>query len=61
MIEHASRFAERGTRFIFEPGQGLPVAAVANARQLLRAVETRPDLACHAPTMRSYLERYGER
>ena len=41
--------------------EGLPVAAVANARQLLRAVETRPDLAPHAPAMRSYLERYGER
>ena len=41
--------------------EGLPVAAVANARQLLRAVETRPDLARHAPAMRSYLERYGER
>ena len=41
--------------------EGLPVAAVANARQLLRAVETRPDLASHAPPMRSYLERYGER
>ena len=41
--------------------EGLPVAAVANARQLLRAVETRPDLAPHAPSMRSYLERYGER
>ena len=40
--------------------EGLPVAAVANARQLLRAVETRPDLARHAPAMRSYLERYGE-
>ena len=41
--------------------EGLPVAAVANARQLLRAVETRSDLARHAPAMRSYLERYGER
>ena len=40
--------------------RGLPVTAVANARQLLRAVETRPDLAPHAPAMRSYLERYGE-
>ena len=40
---------------------GVPVAAVANARQLLRAVETRPDLARHAPAMRSYLGRYGER
>ena len=40
--------------------RGLPVAAVANARQLLRAVEERPDLARHAPAMRSYLERYGE-
>ena len=27
----------------------------------VRAVETRPDLARHAPAMRSYLERYGER
>ena len=41
--------------------EGLPVAAVANARQLLRAVETRPNLAPHAPSMRSYLERYGDR
>ena len=40
---------------------GLPVAAVASAAQLLRAVETRPDLARHAAAMRSYLERYGER
>ena len=41
--------------------RGLPVAAVATARQLLRVVESRPDLATHAPAMRSYLERYGER
>lgn len=41
--------------------RGLPVAAVASARQLLRAVEARPDLARYAPAMRSYLERYGER
>ena len=41
--------------------RGLPVAAVASARQLLRAVETRPELARYAPAMRSYLERYGER
>lgn len=41
--------------------RGLPVAAVANARQLLRVVERRPDLAPHAPAMRAYLERYGER
>ena len=41
--------------------RGLPVAAVANARQLLRVVEGRPDLAPHAPAMRAYLERYGER
>ena len=40
--------------------RGLPVAAVANATQLLRVVETRPDLAPHAPAMRGYLERYGE-
>jgi len=40
---------------------GLPVAAVANARQLLRAVESRPDLAPHAPAMQTYLERYGDR
>ena len=40
---------------------GLPVAAVANATQLLRAVEARPDLAHHAPAMRSYLDRYGDR
>ena len=40
---------------------GLPVAAVANATQLLRAVEERTDLAPHAPAMRSYLERYGDR
>ena len=25
MIEHASQFAERGTPFIFDPGQGLPM------------------------------------
>jgi adenosine kinase len=24
MIEHASQFAERGTSFMFDPGQGLP-------------------------------------
>ena len=41
--------------------RGLPVVAVANARQLLRVVERRPDLAPHAPAMRAYLERYGER
>ena len=41
--------------------RGLPVAAVASAGQLLRVVETRPDLAPHAPAMRGYLERYGER
>ena len=41
--------------------EGLPVAAVANARQLLRAVEMRPLLAPHAAAMRAYLERYGER
>ena len=41
--------------------RGLPVAAVANARQLVRVVEGRPDLALHAPAMRGYLERYGER
>lgn len=41
--------------------EGLPVVAVASARQLVRAVETRPDLARYAPAMRSYLERYGER
>ena len=40
--------------------RGLPVAAVATATQLLRVVEARPDLAAHAPAMRSYLERYGE-
>ena len=40
---------------------GLPVAAVASASQLLRAVEERTDLAPHAPAMRSYLERYGDR
>ena len=40
---------------------GLPVAAVANAAGLLRAVEARPDLASFAPSMRSYLERYGDR
>ena len=40
---------------------GLPVAAVANARQLLRAVEARPDLAPHAHAMRAYLARHGER
>ena len=40
---------------------GLPVAAVANAVGLLRAVEARPDLASFAPAMRSYLERYGDR
>lgn len=41
--------------------RGLPVAAVASARQLVHAVETRPDLARYAPAMQSYLERYGER
>ena len=41
--------------------RGLPVAAVANARQLLRVVETRPDLTPHAPAMRTYFDRYGER
>ena len=41
--------------------EGLPVAAVASARQLVHAVETRPGLARYAPAMRSYLERYGER
>ena len=40
---------------------GLPVAAVANATQLLGAVEARPDLAHHAAAMRSYLDRYGDR
>ena len=40
---------------------GLPVAAVANASQLLRAAEARPELAPHAPAMRSYLARYGDR
>ena len=40
---------------------GLPVAAVASATQLLRAVGARPDLAPHAPAMRDYLERYGDR
>ena len=40
---------------------GLPVAAVASATQLLRAVETRPGLAPHAPAMRDYLRRYGDR
>ena len=39
---------------------GLPVAAVANATQLLRAVEARPNLAHHAAAMRSYLDRYGD-
>ena len=41
--------------------RGLPVAAVANARQLLGVVERHPELAPHAPSMRAYLERYGER
>ena len=41
--------------------RGLPVTAVANATQLLRAIATRPDFARHAPTMRAYLDRYGER
>ena len=39
----------------------LPVAAVASATQLLRAVEARRDLAPHATAMRRYLERYGDR
>lgn len=41
--------------------RGLPVAAVASAAQLLRVVGSRPGLARHAPAMRAYLERYGER
>ena len=41
--------------------EGVRVAAVATAAQLLRAVEARPDLAGHAGAMRGYLERYAER
>ena len=40
---------------------GVPVVAVAGATRLLRAVEARPNLADHAPAMRAYLDRYGDR
>ena len=41
--------------------EGVPVAAVATAAQLLRTVETRPDLAGRADAMRGYLARYADR
>ena len=35
MIEHASQFAERGTPFIFDPGQGLPMFDGDDLRRFL--------------------------
>lgn len=58
--EERGTAAKSATREMRED-EGLPVAAVANAAQLLRVVEARPGLAGHAAAMRSYLERYGER
>ena len=40
---------------------GVPVAAVADATRLLRAIESHPDLAGRTPAMRAYLDRYGDR
>jgi len=57
MIEHAEQFAEAGTPFIFDPGQGLPMF---DGDDLLRFIDQATWLACNDYEGKLIEERTGK-
>jgi adenosine kinase len=57
MIEHASQFAESGIRFIFDPGQGMPLF---DGKELLRFIEQATWITVNDYESQLMQERTGE-
>jgi adenosine kinase len=57
MIDHARQFAEAGTPFIFDPGQGLPMF---NGEELLGFIQQADYLTCNDYEAKLLQERTGQ-